>query len=614
MNKWLILLIVIILYSCGKINQQNDFKFPSHIKFLSHRGELLIASERTKQIAIVNIGNFGVKKKIFLKKSPTGFAISENEKSIYVSAGLNDGVVYIIDNEYKQITNEIQVGHSPVSPIVDDNSGFLFVCNRFVRTISVVDLNRLKIITRIPVPGEPVRAALTKDGKFLFVVNHLPVQPSNISPVSSEITVVDIGKREVVNHVNLPNGSTGLKDIVLSPDGNYAYVTHLLAHYELPTTRVESGWMNANALSIIDVQNQLYQNTVLLDMANEGGANPWGIDCTPDGNYLCIAHSGTDELSILDRNALHDKLKKINTGTISAKVYRDLDFLSGIRRKVKSCGIGPRELLITRESKLYVANYFSGNLGLIDFAQEPLRIIPIQIFKEYDLTTIDKGEMYFHNGKICFQQWQSCASCHPDGRADALNWDLLNDGAGNPKATKSLLLSHKTPPVMSTGIRKDAETAVRSGIRYILFSVQPEEVAVAIDEYLKSLEPVSSPYLENNRLSESAQRGEKIFFSLDVRCFICHPKPYYTDLKMHNVETHSKNDFTIDAKGEYIPQLEFDTPTLIETWRTGPYFHDGRYSTIKKVITEGNHKNLRGNTSILTESEIDDLVMYILSL
>lgn len=614
MNKWTTLLIVIVFCFCGRNSQQKNFKFPSEIKLISSRRELVIASDKTNQIATVDIDNFRLKKKISLENSPTGIAISENGESIYVSAGLSNGVVYVIDSERKKIINEIPVGHSPVSPVIGNNSGFLFVCNQFARTISVVDLNRLKVISRISVPGEPISAALTKDGKFLFVVNHLPVQPSNVSPVSSEITVIDIEKREAVNHINLPNGSTGLKDIVISSDGNFAYITHLLAHYELPTTRVDGGWMNANALSIIDVRNHLYQNTLLLDRANDGAANPWGIECTPDGNYLCISHFGTDELSILDRKALHEKLQKSNAGTEGKKVCRDLDFLSGIRRRVKSGGIGPRELLITGDSKLYVANYFTGNLGMIDFKQDPARVIPIQIFRKYDLTSVEKGEMYFHSGKICFQQWQSCASCHPDGRADALNWDLLNDGIGNPKGTKSLLLSHKTPPVMTTGIRKDAETAVRSGIQYILFSVQPEEVPEAIDEFLKSLEPVPSPFLENNRLSESAKRGEKIFSSQEVGCVKCHPKPYYTDLKTHNVGTHSANDFTIDKKGDYIPQVEFDTPSLIELWRTGPYFHDGRYSTIKEVITEGNHKNIRGNTSNLTESEVNDLVLYLLSL
>lgn len=614
MNRWPVFLILIIFCSCISNKKQEDFKFPSYIEIISGKGELLIASERTKQIAVVDIGNYGVKKRIVLEKSPTGISLSDNQGSIYVTAGINEGVVYVLDSESKEITNEFQVGHSPLSPIVGSNSEFLYVCNRFARTISLIDLTRMEKIDQIPVPGKPVRAALTKDGKFLFVLNQLPNQPSNISPVSSEVTVIDIEKREVVNNISLLNGSTGLKDIVISPDGNFAYITHILAQYELPTTRVENGWMNANAISIIDVQNRSYLNTILLDRPNDGLANPWGVVCTQDGKYLCIAHSGTDVLSIIDRIALHDKLKKINTDYTRERVSKDLDFLRNIRRKVKSLGIGPRELMITEDSELYVANYFTGNVGLLDLKQEPLRTIPIQIFKNYKLTKIEKGEMYFHSGKICFQQWQSCASCHPDGRADGLNWDLLNDGVGNPKNTKSLLLSHKTPPVMSTGIRKDAEAAVRSGIRFILFTTQPEEVAEAIDEYLKSLEPVASPYLENSRLSESAKRGEKIFFSKDVGCLKCHPKPYYTDLKLHNVGTHSKNDFTIDQNGDFIPQLKFVTPSLIEVWRTGPYFHDGRYSTVKEVVTDGNHKNLRGNTSNLTELEINDLVLYILSL
>ena len=43
-----------------------------------------------------------------------------------------------------------------------------------------------------------------------------------------------------------------------------------------------------------------------------------------------------------------------------------------------------------------------------------------------------------------------------------LNWDLLNDGVGNPKNTRSLLLAHKTPPAMFLGVRANAEAAVRA--------------------------------------------------------------------------------------------------------------------------------------------------------
>jgi hypothetical protein len=110
-------------------------------------------------------------------------------------------------------------------------------------------------------------------------------------------------------------------------------------------------------------------------------------------------------------------------------------------------------------------------------------------------TKVGKGDMYFHDATICFQNWQSCATCHPnDARMDGLNWDLLNDGMGNPKNTKTLLLSHQTPPCMATGIRKNAEVAVRSGVKYILFMEGEDEIYESIDEYLKSLKPLPSPY------------------------------------------------------------------------------------------------------------------------
>ena len=128
---------------------------------------------------------------------------------------------------------------------------------------------------------------------------------------------------------------------------------------------------------------------------------------------------------------------------------------------------------------------------------------------EPTMTAVREGERFFHDGTVCFQQWQSCASCHPGAaRVDALNWDLLNDGIGNPKNTKSLLLSYKTPPTTATGVRDDAFMSTRAGIRHILFNQVPEAQAERVDAYLKALEPVPSPELVDGKLSEAAQRGK----------------------------------------------------------------------------------------------------------
>ncbi len=220
------------------------------------------------------------------------------------------------------------------------------------------------------------------------------------------------------------------------------------------------------------------------------------------------------------------------------------------------------------------------------------------------LTVQRRGEMYFNDATLCFQQWHSCASCHPDARVDALNWDLMNDGLGNPKNVRSMLLAHRTPPAMSSGIRAKAEAAVRAGIAYILFSVRPEEDAAAIDGYLKSLEPVPSPYLVDGKLSPAAERGKKLFFTKEIGCGTCHPGPLYTDRKLHDVA----------SKGRYDRRKTFDTPTLIECWRTAPYMHDGQYATMKELFTKGKHGNTAGKVDKLDDKQIDDLVEFVLSL
>jgi cytochrome c peroxidase len=184
-----------------------------------------------------------------------------------------------------------------------------------------------------------------------------------------------------------------------------------------------------------------------------------------------------------------------------------------------------------------------------------------------------------------------------------LNWDLLNDGLGNPKNTKSLLLAHSTPPAMSLGGRDSVEAAVQAGIEHILFTKQPEEVASSINEYLKSLKPVPSPYLVHGKPSDAAQRGKKLF--IRAGCVDCHVPGLYTDLRPHDVGTRASYDRPAD---------KFYTPTLIEVWRTAPYLHDGSAAIMRDVVTTRNPHDEHGETSKLSQQDIDDLCTYVLSL
>lgn len=177
-----------------------------------------------------------------------------------------------------------------------------------------------------------------------------------------------------------------------------------------------------------------------------------------------------------------------------------------------------------------------------------------------------------------------------------MNWDLMNDGIGNPKNCKSLLFSHVTPPSMISGIRSSADIAVRAGFRFIQFFDISEEDARCVDAYLKSLEPVPSPYLVDGELSEKARKGEIVY--KELKCDECHSGAYYTDMKMYRI-----GDDVEFEQG-------WDTPTLREVWRTAPYLFDGRAATMEEVFEVHRH----GIDRKVSKKDIEALTEYVNSL
>ncbi|UCG56737.1 MAG: c-type cytochrome [Phycisphaerales bacterium] len=583
---------------------------------------LYVAEATADQVAVFDIAPGEVTGTIPVADNPTGLAISADHSKLYVTSAVPAGRVQVIDIRRGNVSDSIAVGHTPVAVVASPDGETLYVCNQFDNSIGVVELGSKTQTAKIAVTREPVAAALTSDARFLFVANHLPAGAANGDYAAAVVSVIDTAARKVIKNIELPNGSTNLRGITISPDGKNAYVTHILARYQFPTAYLEQGWVNTNAMTIIDVPGRKFVNTVLLDDVDLGAANPYGIVCTADGKNILITHAGTHELSVIDRAGLHRRLLPARTArtfrseicsTVGTKhhdasysaddVPNDLTFLTGLRRRVGLAGNGPRGLTVIG-TKVYAAEYFTDSIGLVDINSDIRhRAKSVPLGEEKALTKARMGEMFFHDASHSFQKWHSCASCHSGGgRACALNWDLLNDGMLNPKNTKSLLLSHKTPPAMITGVRANAETAVRSGIRYIQFSSPWVQHARAMDEYLKSLEPIASPYLVSGKLSTAAKNGEKLYSR--AGCVRCHGGTLYTNMGKYDVGTGTGEDV----------HREFDTPTLVEVWRTAPYLHDGRAATIRELLTEFNKDDRHGKTSDLSEKEIADLAEYVLTL
>lgn len=574
---------------------------------------VFVACETGSTVLVVGRDDGTVVRRIDLPAAPTGLALSADNRDLFVTCAAPAGTLCVIDVGTGVVRRTIPLGYRPVAPVPAPDGRMVYVCHQFEHEVAGVDLERGEIVHRIRVPREPIAAVLTSDGLHLLVANHLHAGRADVGDAAAVVSVIDLAAGAVTRSIRLPTGSGVLRDIRLSPDGRYAAVSHLLARYHLPTTQVERGWINANALSWIDAHSLELIDTVLLDAPERGAANPWGLAWTADGGMLAVAHAGTHEVSLLETAATVRKLRLGTASGIDASGHlvvppiEDLSFLSGLARRVSlpAGDLGPRGLLILGNT-LWTANTHSDTLSRLSLAAPESSRASVPLGPTPVMTAERQGEIYFHDARLCLQGWQSCASCHPgDARVDGLNWDLLNDGLGNPKNNRSLLFSHRFAPAMSMGVRDSAEAAVRAGIRHILFTEQDEHVPRAIDAYLRALQPVPSPLLRNGDLSPAARRGEKLFHDSIVGCAECHPAPYGTDMKAHDVGTRGAFDRTGDV---------FFTPTLVEIWRTAPYLHDGSCATMLEVLTTRNEGDQHGRTSHLSPPEIDDLVEYLLSL
>ncbi len=560
--------------------------FPTDIT-LNSKGEILIVEKGTNRISFFSPDGKTLLRTIPVEETPTGILLDTNKAYITTSAAT--GHLQILSLESGQKEASILTGSGACSPIFGPDKKYIYVCNQFQNTVSEIDPISHTVVRSVDVLREPKSAQFSKDGKYLFVTNYLPSQRADLDYVAACVSVIRMDDFTKVKDIKLANGSNALRGICITPDGKYIYVSHNLGRFTVPTSQLQQGWMNTSAFSIIDVEKQEFLGAIVVDEPERGAAGIWSIACNDES--LFITHSGTHEISVIDHKAM---LKKFLSYPDKAMLDYDLRFLYGLRKRIPLEGNGPRKMIL-ENGKLYIPTYFADILNIVD--TQTIEITSVNLNPDREESAENKGERYFNDASHCFQNWQSCNGCHPgDARTDGMNWDLMNDGVGNSKNCKSLLFSHPTPPSMISGIRETAEWAVRAGFKFIQFFDITEEDAVCVDAYLKSLQPVPSPYLVNGELSDLAKEGRKVFEKL--KCTECHSGPYYTDLKMHRI-------------GEDIEfEKGWDTPTLREVWRTAPYLFDGRAATMEDVFKVYKH----GIEKKISQKEIKALTEYVNSL
>jgi cytochrome c peroxidase len=196
---------------------------------------------------------------------------------------------------------------------------------------------------------------------------------------------------------------------------------------------------------------------------------------------------------------------------------------------------------------------------------------------------------------------RACASCHPDGRADALTWSTP-DG---PRQTISLAgrVSGSAPygwfgdhATLKQHVRFTAERLGGSGLEDSAGDRRDLEALLAYVERI----PVPSregafvdPEVEKRRT-----RGKELFYSAETACSTCH---------VGNDSDRRRHDVGSGVKGE--ASMKFDTPSLRLIGHSAPYFHDGRYRTLEAMLADPHSK--MGSSAGLSPEDRHALVAYL---
>jgi DNA-binding beta-propeller fold protein YncE len=618
----------------------SSYHSPYAVAYSSDSALLVVSDTTGGELAVLDPKAGTLLRSVKLSGEPKGLAWSGTGKLMVAEYGA--GTIAEVDTTAGSVLRRLDVGPKPTDVALTADGSKVVVPDFALNQVLILDSATGKTQATVPVAPYPFAVAVSPVAGTAVVAHLLASGDATKSDAAATVTLVDIAGGKVSASIKLPFGSSAVRGVHCSIDGKWAYVVHTLGRMNVPTTHLLRGWVYTNALSIIDLSAKTVYATTLLDRLNEGAANPWGVDVSPDGKTLWVTASGAHQVLRIDLTTLHKLLAgpipsefvrsggKAPTATNRSKsgytkplsdvwfdiaadptkrslLADDLGALygAGLLQVIRLAPAqGPRGIAVSPDGKqVATAVYFAGQVGLVNTTSNQIDKF-INVGTQPAEDWYRQGERLFQDGSRTLQGWLSCASCHPDGRSDGLNWDMLNDGAGNPKNTHTMLYSPNTPPVMSHGQRATASVAITAGFKNIEF-VQPEHAwEVAVGYWLNAL--TAEPYGKAGaQKSAAAQRGGELFTK--AGCDSCHSGRYYTDLKPHDVGTKGVGDLAADSP-------EFYTTTLADLWRTAPYLHDGSAATVRDVLTTKNVGDKHGKTSALTAQEIDDLAQYVLEM
>lgn len=280
------------------------------------------------------------------------------------------------------------------------------------------------------------------------------------------------------------------------------------------------------------------------------------------------------------------------------------------RRRIRVAA-GPTGLAVDTEGRrLVVFSQFDRTLQVIPLEgkakDEPENDSPgmrIALSRKAKATVgpdLELGRRLFHvtNNPLISRDGRACASCHPDGRDDALTWATPDGPRQTPMLAGRL---NQTAPYGWQGSTDSIESHLSQTFARLGGSGLERRQLDALIAFATTMDAPAVG--DSNSDKVLVDRGRDVFHSASAGCATCHRESdAFTDHKTYDVKSRADADVA----------ATFDTPSLKFVGGTAPYFHDGRYTTLRALLLDSDGK--MGHTKHLAQQDLVALEAYLRSL
>ncbi len=548
---------------------------------------------------------------------PRALALDGAASTLYVT-GQRSGRLYAIDVASGAVARSTAVCSEPIGVLVSADDASVFVACAQDDELVEVRAHDLSVVASVPCPRKPWALAWAADRTLL--TTHLlgpGLSAFATDPLALRATwaLADGPPQPSADDEDPtePHGQVrGLYDAVVRPGTSEVWVAHLMLGTDTPQPALDFRETVFPSLSILDSTGT--QTARLSVLANPGDGQAFGdivsgpraLTFSDDGELAAVVDTDSEDVLIVDA----DK-------RIEAQLVRPLP------------GHLP-EGIVWIDSDLFVQERNTEDIAAfrVTRGESGVSIAPDgpafpSLAKDPMPPNLRLGQLMFYSANsdqlpLTQNHWVACASCHLEGRSDAVTWRFAQGPRDTPTNAGGLL---DTGFLFRTADRRQVEDYWRTidteqGGHFNFDQPAQKGLLQALASYVNEAIPTPVPpstdsghAVRGQALADLRARGELVFGQ--VGCDTCHSGPAKTDsgegnpaldltgprvssavtggVLLHDVGTCATMGASTDVDHEDIDgdpraACAFDTPALRGLVDSAPYLHDGSAATLDDVV------------------------------